>query len=486
MLAHKKNVPGHIKAILDNIQGDRANESDIATIKGDIFHNKTLELPDFIDYLLEIQFEFNRNDISASLLQLFFETDVHAEALVSKSLEFVDKDKLACQQQGLINYLNLPMTPPYYFVVRKFLTKATKKNHVEAWFKLGNMNEEGLGLANEQPDVLTTYYCYNQAAKRNHAQAMVSLGNLHMEGWGLPKNTPDYARATTYYENATQQNDTQACAEAWFKLGMMKEQGCNSAKNKSGYQLAYDYYTKAARFNHAQAWCKLGLMNKKRVAANDNKVNPEQVYGCFKKAAQLGDAQAWFQLGLLYKNGWHLTDNQPNYQVAGQCYAQAAKQNHTEAWYALGLMYLKGLVLTNNQPNYQTASTCFNKAKNSLPDNHPRQQVILSETEKGLKICAKHLEQTKRDDGQPAPTSDDVEFIGEAYHPGMAGLLALTLPPAIKQEPAEEVSTPAHLAAELGLHPANAYNKREQSPAAREHVSDPHNNTKQLKSSRIL
>jgi TPR repeat protein len=79
---------------------------------------------------------------------------------------------------------------------KKWLEKAAKKNHADAMFHLGVMQETGRGFV---PDAAAAFNWYLEAAKAGHADAMYTLSLMYEEGRGVK---PDPAEAAYWYQQA--------------------------------------------------------------------------------------------------------------------------------------------------------------------------------------------------------------------------------------------------------------------------------------------
>lgn len=121
---------------------------------------------------------------------------------------------------------------------------------------LANMDNNGNGLPEEQPDYSRARTRYKEALacralpNTYKAQALFLLANMNYNGWGLPGGQSDYPRARQGYEEALSSEllPEPHHAQALFYLGTLDEDGKGLPEGKPDRARARGRYEAALKF----------------------------------------------------------------------------------------------------------------------------------------------------------------------------------------------------------------------------------------------
>lgn len=151
--------------------------------------------------------------------------------------------------QGALVALVLALNPPAAVASDvagdlAWLEKQAAAGDAEAWFRIGMIKEQGIGLA---PDPEGALAAYRSAAWLDHRAAQLRLAQL-LAGAG------QFEEARLWYETAAGRGD----AAAAYNAGLFAETGTGGP---SDAQAAADFYRQAARGGVGQAALQLALLH---------------------------------------------------------------------------------------------------------------------------------------------------------------------------------------------------------------------------------
>jgi TPR repeat protein/transglutaminase-like putative cysteine protease len=178
--------------------------------------------------------------------------------------------------------------------------------HPRAQYYLGNMYENGFGVAIDLPEAARWY---RLSADKGDVYSQTHLGYLYERALGVPRD--DALAAQWYARSAAAGNESGETS-----LGRMYREGRGVARD---YKLAEKWFLLAAEQGSAWALMNLGLLY---THGGDGL---PQDYGkaidFFRKAADGGDADALYDLGWAYEQGLGVPANR---QQAIEWYSKAA------------------------------------------------------------------------------------------------------------------------------------------------------------------
>lgn len=221
------------------------------------------------------------------------------------------------------------------------LEKRAEVGDAEAQFTLGNLYENGNGVAK---DITKAVAWYEKAAttknsnyfdqfdeqpqinERPQVKAQFRLGVIYDAGAGVSQ---DRSKAAMWYEKAAEQG----VAEAQFNLGMLYANGEGIPKD---IKKAATWFEKAANQGYAYAQNNLGAMY---YAGKGVPKDHKQAAAWYEKAAVQGEAIAQSNLAGMYAKG----EGVPKDAVkAAGWFEKAAVQGKPNAQLSLALRYAKG------------------------------------------------------------------------------------------------------------------------------------------------
>lgn len=285
--------------------------------------------------------------------------------------------------QAFISFLYIAMEE--YDKALLWARKAAQMDHPQAYFALGRIYDEGLGVEVDHKEGLKWY---EKSADRGDADAQNIVGNIYLNADYVENNSQ---KAFNYYQMAASQGhlwgmfnlgscyvsgqgteiDSQKAGE-WFRkaaegglqeaIDTLNRNLCykddipmtlpdpnvsQSSGNDTVYELPIDKelkrWRKLAKDGDPNAMLQIGLYYHKGNGVNQNYAEASK---WFRKAADLGNAEAQFQLGEKYIECYGCVQN---YQEAAKWYRKAANQDHPESLYKLGLLYMKGKGVVANE-----------------------------------------------------------------------------------------------------------------------------------------
>ena len=203
--------------------------------------------------------------------------------------------------------------------------KAAEQGNVKAQVKLGLMYKLGEGVT---PDVVQSFYWFQQAALQGHDFAAFACGIFYLKGEDpFPMN---HREAFKWFEKAKDLGNMDAC----YCLGMMCFHGQGVSVN---LQESLKYFRIAAENGHVDAMYMIGNQYLKGEGTRINKV---EAFKWFLRAAELGEINAQVQVGYMYSNGLGVDVNQ---EEAFRWSKMAAEAGDAVAQANISWYYFKGL-----------------------------------------------------------------------------------------------------------------------------------------------
>jgi localization factor PodJL len=123
-------------------------------------------------------------------------------------------------------------------------------------------------------------------------------------------------------------------AAAQFDLAVRYAEGRAGPRN---FELAAQWYERAAQQGHAVAEYKLGLLYEKGLGVGKDMQRAKDLY---QRAAEKGNIRAMYNLGMLAADG-----GKPNYTSAALWFGKAAEYGNPDSQYNLAVLLARGLGL---------------------------------------------------------------------------------------------------------------------------------------------
>lgn len=185
-------------------------------------------------------------------------------------------------------------------------------------------------LTEEEADpeevLLEEYKIMRAKAAANDAAAQTAIGVYYLEGEAVGR---DYELAMQWFEKAAKQNDS----SAQFYIGLMYSEGLGL---KRDYIAALEWYEKSASQNDAKGFYGIGLLY---FRGKGIKRDYTTALEYFHRAADLGYPDAYAYLGIIYEKG---LDVERQLDTAFQANYLGAESGSLLAQYNLSRMYYKG------------------------------------------------------------------------------------------------------------------------------------------------
>ena len=184
-----------------------------------------------------------------------------------------------------------------------------------------------------------------QLASNGIRDAILPLGSAYENGLGLDQ---DYNLAREWYIKAAEANDS----VAMYSLGRMDI-------NALGLDFEYSVQAKEWFRESANVGNSYGTAGLALVYDNDymwSRSDHEKAKMLFHKAAEKENPFAMYYLGWLYETG---KDVAKDYEKATEWYHKAAEKGEKKAIFNLGVMYMKGLGIVQD---YKKASEYYHRA----------------------------------------------------------------------------------------------------------------------------
>lgn len=201
----------------------------------------------------------------------------------------------------------------------QWYTKAAEKGESVAMYCLGQMYEEGEGVAK---DFLKSMAWYSRAAEAGHITGMVKLG------WAYYK-TEDFENALKWFHKAAEQGNS----DAMRMLGVLYSEGEGVPQDK---REAIKWWHKAAESSSTIAMFCLGNAYENGEGVIQDYL---EAFEWYIKGAEAGSAECMFSLGLMYSNGRGVAiDN----VKAVEWWRKGAEMENASCMANLGWAYLNG------------------------------------------------------------------------------------------------------------------------------------------------
>lgn len=189
-------------------------------------------------------------------------------------------------------------------------------------------------------------------ANDGDADYQAELGDIYL--FGHYNKSRDFEKARIWYNEAIKQNNK----HGFYGMGLLYTFGAGVEKN---YQIASDFFNKAADKKNARAYSLLGNL----YFSGGYGLQKNECIGVemWKKAAELGDDIGLYEYGLCYKEGICLKkDNIKAFKLI----KNSAKKGNTEAQYFTGVCLFQGIGTTKDTEN---ALAWLQKAKKQGNEN---------------------------------------------------------------------------------------------------------------------
>ncbi|MCF6248988.1 MAG: ankyrin repeat domain-containing protein [Desulfobacula sp.] len=308
--------------------------------------------------------------------------------------------------------------------------KAIKKGSIEAYYRLGKMTLQGLGV---KKDPYRAFVLITSSAVQGsgYAEAIHWLGYLYENGIGTSKNTriaktvykaaekQGFRKEKTFEKKADKNTKEikKLLGQAYQKLRKGKDETSLSyiqdythqdnptaqyylalvyyygrGKIDKNYKIALNWFLKAGTHGHAKAQDKIGYMYEMGYGVKRSDAIAAKWYG---KAAKNGYKFSQNTLGLFYKNGWGVTKNYPE---AMKWFQKAADQGYAEAQYNMGLMYDHGQGILENDAlavkwYKKTADQGHHKAQSNLGFMYEHGEGVPKDIAVALRLYKKAADQ---------------------------------------------------------------------------------------------
>ena len=246
----------------------------------------------------------------------------------------------------------------------KYYQMAAAQGHLDGMANLGYCYQEGIGT---DMNIMSAEEWLRKAAEGGLQDAMDILNSnpLYSAQINIEENKPlteDEAKAL--YDAVDSGSDPNKlielrnAAELGDVWGMFYFARLYTLSNsvERNFELAFEYYTKAANAGNAMAMNSLG---KRYFKGEGVKQDHTEAVKWYRKAADLGDPNAMFNLGDRYYAGEGV---KKDYEEAVKWYKKAADCGHTLAMSSLGFCYESG---SGVNQDYIEAVKWYEKAANS-------------------------------------------------------------------------------------------------------------------------
>lgn len=212
----------------------------------------------------------------------------------------------------------------------------------ESYFKIGQMNENGQGIARNLVAAIKNYKKsveYSSELECDGRMALIRLGEQVED----PKDFEDISKAML----------NGLTSEEMYNKGVEYENGLNN--RTVSLPKAYGYFKAAAEKNNAKANVKMGEIYISKFYPFNDKAKSDKYYAkAFKTLKQQEgySGDACYQLGMMYKDGLSVEKNP---ELAVTYFKTASSKGNADAYFELGLIY-------QNELERVEAFNCFMKA----------------------------------------------------------------------------------------------------------------------------
>lgn len=254
----------------------------------------------------------------------------------------------------------------------EWLRRAADHGNRDAQFDYAYVHDHGVANAPRNRSIALKYYAL--AAESGHSMGLNNMGDAYLNGTGLDR---DYAKALEYFQKAADMGEGLAYANLgwmWYTgrgvpkdlakaksfflkaaeqhlpwaehmLGQMAEDdGLSGQTHVGNYELAAEWYTRAA--NHGFVKAMLDLANLYNVGKLG--YDYEKAAEWYRKAAEAGSIPGMMELADLYKG--HRKNFPEDLEESVKWYRVAAERGEAGAQYELGVLLLNGERLPRDEP----------------------------------------------------------------------------------------------------------------------------------------
>lgn len=172
---------------------------------------------------------------------------------------------------------------------------------------------------------------FKELAEKNNPFACFEMAS--MEYYGIISGKPRYEIAYQYYLTAAKYNHPVAN----WAIGYLYYNGYIGNKSKRDLFLAFKFFNKSRKLKCSNAFNSLGLIILNGGIPHINK-NKEKAIQMFEKAIELGNIYAYNNLGLIY-------EHEKNYKKSYEHYIIPARSGESWAANKIGEFYRKGIYL---------------------------------------------------------------------------------------------------------------------------------------------
>lgn len=267
----------------------------------------------------------------------------------------------AAENRSQANYCIEFYNQNSYKLAFPYCSAAAQENDMHAQFLMGEMYQQGLGVA---PNYYQAFDWYQKAAEQNHPQALLVLGIAYSTGILLPI---DYQKSFQYFSKAAKQK----IPDAQFLLALCYQIGLGTPMN---YERAQHWFSVAEqqgftidenlRLNIATAKLEdnaLPAHDKfiKAMSLIESKEDAKQKehVDLLSTAATANNPKAQFQLGLHYFHGTLVSQNDAK---AHEWFLKASQFPYPPAQSYLAWMNALGLGI---EKNMDQATALFSQAQ---------------------------------------------------------------------------------------------------------------------------
>ncbi len=209
-----------------------------------------------------------------------------------------------------------------YDQARNHWEEAAAGGNISAAFNLGILLSKGLGGAK---DIERAKIWWERAARQDHSQAQFNLGVMLWNGNGVIKRKASEGgskQASAFLNQIFEQMsleiapsetdpsdaNTQVTDSAQITRTVLKALDlAQQAYQDKNYEVAYKYWTYAAKNNHYGAQYQLARLYE---AGLGTKTNQSRAFELYKSSAEAGQPQAQFQLAQYYLTGEMVDKNE--------------------------------------------------------------------------------------------------------------------------------------------------------------------------------
>lgn len=207
----------------------------------------------------------------------------------------------------------------------KYYKKAADKNSGYAYYKLGLLYQDGLGITASESKAIENF---QKSADLNDANGQHEMAVYYFENH-------NFQDAFIYAEKSA----LQGCADAAYLLGYLYANGKGVENNK---EKAFEWYKNAAPKNK-EAKMNLAIFY---FTGEGTKQNYESAFQLFQELASKGETDAYNYLGYMYEQGLGTAKNN---QQACIWYRKGAEANDRVAQYNLALSLWDGKGIVQDQ-----------------------------------------------------------------------------------------------------------------------------------------